>query len=80
MRREVFDAAEAGSPRHRHADHRQRAVVLEAVKVWPENVDARGAAAVPANLDSPRARAGSRDMWVGAEKRAFKSNKETAMK
>src|SRR5207344_737032 len=38
MRREVFDAAEAGSPRHRHANHRQRAVVLGAVKVWPGSV------------------------------------------
>src|SRR4249920_1690217 len=53
MRREVFDAAEAGSPRHRHANHRQRAVVLGAVKVWPGSVDARGAAGVTANLDSP---------------------------
>ena len=67
MRREVFDAAEAGSPRHRHADHRQRAVVLGVVKVWPGNVDARGTAAVTANLDSPCARRLTRHVGRGGE-------------
>ena len=41
-----------------------------------ETVDARGEAAVTANLDSPCARRLTRHL-VGAEKRAFKSNKET---
>jgi hypothetical protein len=28
-------AKQAGSPRQRHPDHIERAVVLEAAKVWP---------------------------------------------
>src|SRR5258707_2102178 len=45
-------APECGLPSDRHPDRTKRAVVLEAVKVWPGNGGARRKVGPTANLDS----------------------------
>src|SRR6516165_7774699 len=64
------------APSDRHPDRTQRAVVLEAVKVWPSKREACRKVGAPANLDSPCARrpgaAAGRDEETGV-----RSNKET---
>lgn len=63
-------------PSDRYPDRTNRAVVLEAVKVWPGNGGACGMIRARANLDSfcarQRRRSAGRD-----EETAFRSNKET---
>jgi hypothetical protein len=63
-------------PSDRYPDRTNRAVVLEAVKVWPGNGGACGMIRATANLDSfcarQRRRSAGRD-----EETAFRSNKET---
>jgi hypothetical protein len=49
-------APESGLPSDRRLDQRKRAVVLEAVKVWPGNGAARRKAGATAKLDSSCAR------------------------
>ena len=49
-------APESGLPSDRHPDHTERAVVLEAVKVWPRKGEACRKVGAPANLDSSCAR------------------------
>jgi hypothetical protein len=49
-------APESGLPSDRHPDRTERAVVLEAVKVWPGKGRARGKVGATANLDSSCAR------------------------
>ena len=69
-------APERGLPSDRHPDRTKRAVVLEAVKVWPGNGGARRKVGATANLDSfcarQRKRSAGRD-----EETALRSNKET---
>jgi hypothetical protein len=69
-------APASGLPSDRHPDRTKRAVVLEAVKVWPGNGEARRKVGATANLDSfcarQRKRRAGRD-----EETALRSNKET---
>ena len=69
-------APASGLPSDRHPDRTKRAVVLEAVKVWPGNGGACRKIGATANLDSfcarQRKRSAGRD-----EETARKSNKET---
>jgi|SRR5258705_11047795 hypothetical protein len=69
-------ANQAGSPRQRHPDHTECAVVLGAVKVWPGDDGAGGNVGATANLDRPCAR--QRLRFVGRdEETGARSNKET---
>lgn len=69
-------APASGLPSDRHPDRTKRAVVLEAVKVWPSNGGACRKVGATANLDSfcarQRKRRAGRD-----EETALRSNKET---
>jgi hypothetical protein len=69
-------APASGLPSDRHPDRTKRAVVLEAIKVWPGNGGACCKVGATANLDSfcarQRKRRGGRD-----EETALRSNKET---
>jgi hypothetical protein len=69
-------APEGKLPSDRHPDRTKRAVVLEAVKVWPGKGRACRNVGATANLDSScarrRERSADRD-----EKLGFKSNKKT---
>src|SRR5258708_21325888 len=69
-------APASGLPSDRHPDRTKRAVVLEAVKVWPGNGGACRKVGATANLDSfcarQRERSAGRD-----EETALRSNKET---
>ena len=60
---------ESGLPSDRHPDRTKRAVVLEAVKVWPGNGGACRKVGAPANLDSfcarRRERSAGRDEETG---------------
>ena len=67
---------ESGLPSDRHPDRTKRAVVLEAVKVWPGKGGVRRKVGASANLDSSCARRLS-ILRVGAKKRNSRSNKET---
>ena len=67
---------ESGLPSDRHPDRTKRAVVLEAVKVWPGKGGVRRKVGAPANLDSSCARRFA-ILRVGAKKRNSRSNKET---
>ena len=70
-------APERGLPSDRHPDRTKRAVVLEAVKVWPGN----GGACRKGLVRRPTLTAPARDdvsePRVGTKKRALRSNKET---
>ena len=66
----------ASSPSDRHPDRTKRAVVLEAVKVWPGKGGACHEVGATANLDSSCARPPG-EARVGTKKRALRSNKET---
>ena len=68
---------ESGLPSDRHPDRTKRAVVLEAVKVWPGKGGVRRKVGASANLDSSCARRLCTIMRVGAKKRNSRSNKET---
>jgi hypothetical protein len=59
----------------RHPDHSKCAVVLGAIKAKPIGGRPTGRPALTA-----LARAGDVDVWVGAKKRAARSNKETEKK
>jgi hypothetical protein len=72
-------AHERELPSDRHPDRTKRAVVLEAVKVWPGKGRVCGKADGRPTLTAP-ARAGFAILRVGAKKRDSKSNKETGMK
>src|SRR5580693_2132740 len=76
--RDLIRAQESGLPSDRHPDRTKRAVVLEAVKVWPGNGGACGKVGATANLDSfcarQRERSAGRDEETGFYCR---SNKET---
>jgi hypothetical protein len=69
-------APESGLPSDRHPDRTKRAVVLEAVKVWPGKGSACCEVGATANLDNScarrRERSADRD-----EETSFRSNKET---
>ena len=67
---------ESGLPSDRHSDRTKRAVVLEAVKVWPGKGGVRRKVGASANLDSSCARRFA-ILRVGAKKRNSRSNKET---
>jgi hypothetical protein len=67
---------ESGLPSDRHPDRTKRAVVLEAVKVWPGKGGVRRKVGASANLDSSCARRFA-ILRVGAKKRNSRSNKET---
>ena len=60
-------------------DRIKRAVVLEAVKVWPGKAGVRRKVGATANLDRSCARRLA-ILRVGAKKRDSKSNKDTGMK
>jgi hypothetical protein len=74
--RDLIRAQESGLPSDRHPDRTKRAVVLEAVKVWPGKGGVRRKVGAPANLDSSCARRFA-ILRVGAKKRNSRSNKET---
>src|SRR6266568_6891387 len=61
-------APERGLPSDRHPDRTKRAVVLEAVKVWPGNGGARRKVGATANLDSFCARQRS-EVRAGTKRR-----------
>jgi len=67
---------ESGLPSDRHPDRTKRAVVLEAVKVWPGKGGVRRKVGRRPTLTAP-ARAGFAILRVGAKKRDTRSNKET---
>jgi len=67
---------ESGLPSDRHPDRTKRAVVLEAVKVWPGKGAVRPRLGRRPTLTAP-ARAGFAILRVGAKKRDTRSNKET---
>jgi hypothetical protein len=69
-------ASESGLPSDRHPDRAKRAVVLEAVKVWPGEGGACRKVVRRPTLTAPE-RADVRESRVGTQKRAFRSNKET---
>ena len=54
--RDLIRAQESGLPSDRHPDRTKRAVVLEAVKVWPGKGGVRRKVGASANLDSSCAR------------------------
>ena len=64
-------APERGLPSDRHPDRTKRAVVLEAVKVWPGNGGAYRKVSAAANLDSfcarHRRRSAGRDEETGSQ-------------
>jgi hypothetical protein len=62
-------APASGLPSDRHPDRTKRAVVLEAVKVWPGNAGACRKVGATANLDSFCARQRKRSGRVGTKKR-----------
>src|SRR5262249_13333820 len=68
-------APASGLPSDRHPDRTKRAVVLEAVKVWPGEGGACRKVGATANLTAP-ARADVSTRGSG-RRRAFRSNKET---
>ena len=69
-------APASGLPSDRHPDRTKRAVVLEAVKVWPGDGGACRKVGATANLDSFCAR--QRERSVGRdEETALRSNQET---
>src|SRR6516165_6933849 len=72
-----LSAPESGLSSDRHPDRPQRAVVLEAVKVWPRKSEAYRKVGASANLDSPVRATALALLRVGTKKRAFRSNKET---
>ena len=72
--RDLIRAQESGLPSDRHPDRTKRAVVLEAVKVWPGKGGVRRK--VGASVDSSCARRFA-ILRVGAKKRNSRSNKET---
>ena len=74
--RDLIRAQESGLPSDRHPDRTKRAVVLEAVKVWPGKGGVRREVGASANLDSSCARRFA-ILRVGAKKRNSRSNKET---
>jgi hypothetical protein len=74
--RDLIRAQESGLPSDRHPDRTKRAVVLEAVKVWPGKGGVRRKVGASANLDSSCARRFA-ILRVGAKKRNSRSNKET---
>ena len=74
--RDLIRAQESGLPSDRHPDRTKRAVVLEAVKVWPGKGGVRRKVGASANLDSSCARRLC-NLRVGAKKRNSRSNKET---
>ena len=63
--------AESGLPSDRHPDRTKRAVVLEAVKVWPGKLGACRKVGATANLDSfcarQRKRSAGRDEETGSQ-------------
>ena len=69
-------APERGLPSDRHPDRTKRAVVLEAVKLWPGNGGACRKVGATANLDSFCARQRPSEERVGTKKRALRSNKD----
>ena len=69
-------APTASSPRTCHPDHNQRAAVLGAVKAGLETTERAARPERRPTLTAP-ARAGLQHVWVGAEKRDSRSNKET---
>src|ERR1700722_13162450 len=74
--RDLIRAQESGLPSDRHPDRTKRAVVLEAVKVWPGDGGACRKVGATANLDSFCAR--QRERSVGRdEETALRSNQET---
>jgi hypothetical protein len=70
-------APASGLPSDRHPDRTKRAVVLEAVKVWPGNAGACRKVGATANLDSFCARQRKRSAGSGRRNGALRSNKET---
>src|SRR5258708_5342389 len=69
-------APERGLPSDRHPDRTKRAVVLEAVKVWPGKLGDAARLARRPTLTAP-ARDDVSEPRVGTKKRALRSNKET---
>jgi hypothetical protein len=73
-------APASGLPSDRHPDRTKRAVVLEAVKVWPGNGGACRKDGATANLDSfcarQRKRSAGRDEETGLSDRTKKLTKE----
>src|ERR1700740_53714 len=73
-------APASGLPSDRHPDRTKRAVVLEAVKVWPGNGGACRKVGATANLDSfcarQRKRSAGRDEETGLSDRTKKLTKE----
>ena len=67
---------ESGLPSDRHPDRTKRAVVLEAVKVWPGKGGVRRKVGRRPPLTAP-ARAGFTILRVGTKKRGPRSNKKT---
>src|SRR6516225_10918039 len=67
---------ESGLPSDRHPDRTKRAVVLEAVKVWPGKGGVRRKVGRRSPLTAP-ARAGFTILRVGTKKRGPRSNKKT---
>ena len=67
---------ESGLPSDRHPDRTKRAVVLEAVKVWPGKGGVCRKAGRRPTLTAP-ARAGFTILRVGTKKRGPRSNKKT---
>src|SRR5438034_11691147 len=69
--RRDWSAPESGLPSDRHPDRTKRAVVLEAVKVWPGKLGACRKVGAAANLDSScarrRQRTAGRDEETGFE-------------
>ena len=69
--RDLIRAQESGLPSDRHPDRTKRAVVLEAVKVWPGKLGACRKLGAAANLDSScarrRQRTAGRDEETGFE-------------
>ena len=74
--RDLIRAQESGLLSDRHPDRTKRAVVLEAVKVWPGKGGVRRKVGASANLDSSCARRFA-ILLVGAKKPNSRSNKET---
>src|SRR6516164_4422647 len=68
---------ESGLPSDRHPDRTKRAVVLEAVKVWPGKTSVCCKGGVTAKLDSSCARRLCNILRVGAKKPGSRPNKET---
>src|SRR6202049_2922743 len=75
--RDLIRAQESGLPSDRHPDRTKRAVVLEAVKVWPGNGGACRKGLVRRPNLTVSARASASEARVGTKKRALRSNKET---